>query len=205
MIGVVEDFHFESMRTKIEPLSMVLGNSPELISVKAASNDLPAVIEAVSKTWKQFAPHQPFRYSFLDQRFAQMYDDVKRMGTIFTCFALFAIIVACLGLFGLSSFMIEQRGKEISIRLVLGASVNNIFRLLTRNFVALIILSFIVASPLAWYLMRQWLQDYSYQTPITWDIFAIAGATCLVIALLTVSVQALKAAVANPVDRLKAE
>lgn len=205
VVGVVEDFHFESMKQKISPICIVLGTSPDMISVKVNTSNFPAALAAIEKVWKQFAPQQPFNYSFLDERFAAMYADIERTGFIFTCFAVFAVIVACLGLFGLSSFMVEQRSKEISIRRVLGASVQNIFRLLTHHFVKLVVFSFILAVPAAWYLMDQWLRDYAFRIDIPWDVFLYAGGAAVLIALLTVSVQSLKAAFANPVESLRSE
>jgi putative ABC transport system permease protein len=130
---------------------------------------------------------------------------VKRMSKIFTSFAIFAIIVACLGLFALSAFMVEQRGKEIGIRIVLGASLKNVVRLLTQNFVILITISFLIAAPIAWYLMNLWLQDYAYKVEITWDIFVIAAILSIMIALATVSYQAIRAAFTSPVKNLRAE
>ncbi|HYC85183.1 MAG TPA: ABC transporter permease, partial [Chryseosolibacter sp.] len=205
IVGVVEDFSFESIKQNVGPLCMVLGNSAEIVSVKVSTTDMPAVLNSITAVWKQFAPQQPIRYSFLNESYARMYEDVERMGTIFTSFAVFAIIVACLGLFGLSSFIIEQRSKEISIRLVLGASVNSIFGLLTRNFVSLIVLSFLIAAPVAWYLMNKWLQDFVHKTELSWDLFALAGMLAVVIALVTVSYQAVRAALMSPVNSLKAE
>jgi putative ABC transport system permease protein len=144
---------------------------------------MQATLAAIGNLWKEFAPHQPIRYSFLDENYARMYDDVQRMGRIFTTFAVLAIIVACLGLFALSAFMVEQRSKEISIRLVLGASLNSIFNLLTFNFLKLVLISIVLASPIAWYMMKSWLEDFTYRTNITWDIFALAGLLAVVINL----------------------
>lgn len=205
VVGVVEDFHFESMKKKIDPLCIALGKSPDMIAIKVGTGNFPAALDAIRGVWKQFAPEQPFTYGFLDERFAAMYADVERTGRIFTCFAGFALIVACLGLFGLSAFMAEQRSKEISIRLVLGASVRSIFQLLTGHFVRLVLIAFFIAAPVGWYLMQQWLQEYAFRIDMTWDIFAIAGMAAVAIALLTVSVQSLKAALTNPVEMLKAE
>jgi putative ABC transport system permease protein len=134
-----------------------------------------------------------------------MYEDVQRMGRIFSTFAILAIIVACLGLYGLSSFMVEQRSKEIGIRLVLGASVKNIFSLLTLNFVKLILISIAIAVPIAWYMMQKWLEDFVYRTKISLDIFLFAGLAALLIALLTISYQAIRAALTNPVKNLRSE
>jgi putative ABC transport system permease protein len=162
-------------------------------------------LAAIGAVWYRFMPNQPIRYKFLDDSYARMYEDVQRMGRIFTCFAVLALIVACLGLFALSAFMVEQRGKEISIRLVLGASVNNIFTMVTQNFVMLVMISIVLAVPLGYYAMQTWLQNYEYRIPLTWDIFLIAGLAAIVIALLTVSYQSIKVAIANPVDRLRSE
>jgi putative ABC transport system permease protein len=134
-----------------------------------------------------------------------MYSDVQRMGQISTSFSVLAIAVACLGLFGLSAFMVEQRSKEISIRIVLGASMQNILKLLTQNFMMLVLISFALATPIAWYIMKKWLEDYTYRINITWDVFAFAGLAAFVIALLTISYQSIRAAIMNPVDSLKAE
>jgi putative ABC transport system permease protein len=205
VIGVVEDFHFETMKENIEPLCLILGNSPDLVSVKVDGSDPRRVIESISTTWKSFAPHQPVRFSFLDESFAQMYDDVERTGRIFTSFAILAIIVACLGLFALSAFMVEQRSKEISIRLVLGATVNNIFSLLTMNFLKLVLISLIIAVPVSWVIMQEWLKDFVYKIDLTWDIFAIAGVVATLIAILTISYQSLSAAFMNPTSNLKSQ
>jgi len=134
-----------------------------------------------------------------------MYDDVQRMERIFISAAVLAIIVACLGLFGLSAFMVEQRSKEISIRLVLGASLNTIFNMLTFNFLKLVLISILLAIPIAWYVMHNWLQNFTYRTEITWDVFVISGSLSVVIALLTISYQSIRAALVNPVENLKTE
>jgi putative ABC transport system permease protein len=162
-------------------------------------------IAEISSLWKKASPAQPVRYTFLDQSFATMYADVTRMGNIFTSFAVLAIIIACLGLFALAAFMAEQRSKEIGIRKVLGASVENITRLLSMDFVKLVILSIVIASPIAWWGMTKWLQDFTYRAPISWWIFAGAGMVAIMIALLTVSYQSIKAAIANPIKALKTE
>lgn len=205
VIGVVEDFNFESLKQNIEPLAMVLGISPTIISIKLNAGSTPDAIASITGLWKQFAPNQPVRFSFLDQSYARMYDDVQRMGKIFTSFAVFAIIVACLGLFALSAFMVEQRAKEIGIRIVLGASLRSIVRLLTQNFLMLVVISFVLAAPTAWYAMSIWLQDFVYRADVTWDIFALAGLLSVVIALGTVSYQAIRAALTSPVNSLRSE
>jgi putative ABC transport system permease protein len=205
VIGVIEDFHFENMRHEVFPIGLILGNSPNIISVKTQTDDMAATLASIEAIWKKVSPNQPIRYSFLNEKFERMHDDVQRMGQIFTSFAILAVIVACLGLFALSAFMVEQRGKEISIRLVLGASLRNIFSLLTLNFLKLVLIAIIIATPLAWYMMQTWLDDFSYRTEITWDIFIVAAVLSASIALLTISYQAIRAALANPVTNLKSE
>jgi putative ABC transport system permease protein len=155
--------------------------------------------------WEKFMPHQAIRYSFLDESYARMYDDVRRAGNIVASFAVLAIIVACLGLFALSAYMIEQRNKEISIRIVLGASLQNIFRLLTDQFIKLVFVAFVIAVPLSYYLMTKWLEDYKYKTEIGWEIFLVAGVAAVAIALLTVSYQSIRAALTNPANNLRSE
>jgi putative ABC transport system permease protein len=203
VIGVIEDFHFQSLRENIEPLCLQIGRSPNTMAVKVNTSDFQTLIPAIAKVWKQFSQHQPIRYTFLDQSYARMYDDVLRMGNIFRSFAILALVVACLGLFALSAFMVEQRNKEISIRLVLGASVKNIFRLLTLDFITLILIAIVLATPLSIYLMQEWLNEFAYRIDIGWQFFALAGTLSVVIALVTISYQSLRAALVNPVQSLK--
>ena len=205
VIGVVEDFHFESFKHNITPLRMILENSPQTISVKISSEELSSVLPGLTSIWDQFSPNQPLRYSFLDDRFAAAYDDVKRMGWIFSSFSILAIVLACLGLFALAVFMAEQRSKEMSIRKVLGASVSNIFRLLTQNFLLLILISLCIATPFAWYLMKRWLEDYHYRVDVTADVFVFAGLSVFLIALTTISYQAIKTARVNPAEVMRKE
>ncbi len=205
IIGVVEDFHYSSMKEEIRPLCMVLGHSPSIISLKANTADPPGLLASVTDLWKTFSPDQPIRYSFLDEKFAVMYKDVLRMGRVFSTFAVLAIVVACLGLFALSAFMVEQRGKEISIRLVLGASVKSILALLSLNFLKLVLISFVIAVPIGWYLMKKWLEDYVYKTDLSPEVFLLAGLTAVVIALLTISYQSIRAALMKPVRNLKGD
>lgn len=204
ILGVVEDFHFETLKERVSPLVMRLGSSPTMILVKV-KGAIPETVAAAEKTWKKFLPAQPLRYTFLDQRYARMYDDVQRTGDIFASFATLAIVVACLGLFALSAFMIEQRAKEVSIRVVLGASQLRVFRLLTQDFIRLVLISCVLAAPLAWWLMQEWLRDFVYRIPITWDIFAVAGVLAVLIALVTISVQSWRASQTNPVNNLRAD
>ena len=206
VIGVMEDFNFESMRQEVTPLCLVLSKySSTIVSVKISGADTKQAISYASNVWKSFSPNQAFRYTFLDESFANMYANVQRTGNIFTSFALLAIIIACLGLFALSAFMAEQRNKEIGIRKVLGASVGGITAMLSKDFVKLVIISIIVASPVAWWAMTKWLQDFAYRISISWWMVAVAGLSAIVIALLTISFQSIKAALMNPVKALRAE
>jgi putative ABC transport system permease protein len=206
VIGVVEDFNFELMKQNIGPLCMILGNDhASIMSVKINGSDAKNAIASITSVWKKFAPHQPFRYTFMDESFANMYADVQRTGSIFTSFAVFAIIIACLGLFALSAFMAEQRTKEIGIRKVLGASVSSITTLLSTDFVKLIIVAIVIASPIAWWTMNKWLQDFAYRIDISWWFFAVAGLFAVAIALFTISFQTVRAALANPVKNLRTE
>ncbi len=206
IIGVIEDFHFESMREEIGGLAMVLGGEPtSLVSLKVSTDDMAGILGQIGQVWDEFSPHQTLQYTFLDEDFATMYDDVQRMGQIFVSFAILAIIVACLGLFGLSAFIAEQRSKEISIRKVLGASMNNIIRLLSQSFLGLVLISLVIAIPVGWFLMKQWLQDFAYRIDIGWEVFVYAGLIAFAIAIITISFQTLRTATANPIDALRKE
>lgn len=162
-------------------------------------------LDYLKKTWGKIMPGYPFDYSFLDEDFDSMYRTEERMGALLKYFAIIAIFIACLGLFGLASFTAEQRTKEIGIRKTMGATVSRIVILLSTEFSVLVIISIFIASPVAWYFMRQWLQDYAYSTFLSWRVFALAAVLALLIALFTVSFQAIKAALTNPADALKYE
>lgn len=205
VIGVVEDFHFESLRENIGGVCLVLGNSPSIVSVKTNTSDMAGLIQSVTQVWKAFSPNQPIRYTFLDESFATMYADVQRIGNILSTFALLAIIVACLGLFALSSFMIEQRTKEIGIRKINGAKISEMMLMLNKNITKWVITAFIIATPIAWYVMNKWLQNFAYRAEPSWWIFGLAGLLALGIALLTVSWQSWRAASRNPVEALRYE
>ncbi len=205
VVGVVEDFYFNGIRSGVEPLGLVLWGSTNTLTVKLSTENVGTSLAEIEEIWKKFSPHQPLRVAFLDETFARMYDDVLRMGKIFTVFAAFAIIVACLGLFALSAFMVEQRGKEISIRLVLGASLQSIFQLLTLNFVKLVFISIVIAAPIAWYLMNNWLEGFNNKTNVGWDVFVLAGGIAVFIALATISYQSIRAGLVKPVSNLRSE
>jgi putative ABC transport system permease protein len=205
IIGVVENFNFENMKGEIEPLCFMRGGYTNIAGIKVKSANMQDAIQSITSVWNKFRPTQPIRYTFLDESYARMYDDVKRTGDMFATFAILAIVVACLGLFALSSFMVEQRNKEISIRLVLGASLKSIFKLLTEHFVILVLISFVIAVPLSWYIMKKWLEDYQYKIELSWEIFVLSGLMAVVIALLTVSYQSVRAALENPAKNLRSE
>lgn len=205
IIGVVKDFHFESLRQNIGPLCMRLANSSGLISFKISNGNANDLINQVENKWKALAPAMPFSYRFLNNSFDEMYRSEQRAGTIAIVFAVLAVFIACLGLFGLVTFMAEQRTKEIGIRKVLGASVANVVAMLSKDFLLLVIIACLFAFPLAGWAMYNWLQDYAYRISISWWVFLVAGTAALLIALITVSVQAIKAAIANPVKSLRTE
>jgi putative ABC transport system permease protein len=205
IIGVVKNFHYETLRQNIGPLTMRLGKSTSKASFKVKADQLPLVIAGIDQKWKSMAPGIPLDYRFLDDAFDAMYRTEQRLGRIALVFSLLAIAVACLGLFGLSTFIAQKRAKEIGIRKVLGASVGGLVQLLSLDFIKLVAIAFLIASPLAWWAMHSWLQDFAYRIDISWWIFIGAGLVALLIALATVSVQALKAAMANPVNNLRTE
>lgn len=205
VIGVVEDFHFESLKQGIAPLAFFLDGNNGSVAFRFQSKNTQDVISTIEKSWKALAPGQPFQYSFLDEDFANLYTTEQRLGKTFALFAGLAIMIACLGLFALTAFTAEQRTKEIGIRKVLGASVSGIVVLLSKEFGKLIIIAFILATPVAWWAISKWLEDYQYKVEIGWGIFALAGLIVLVIAFATMSFQSIKAAISNPVKSLRSE
>jgi len=205
VLGVVKNFHYESLKQNIGPLIMRLGRANYTASFKVSTANIQQLISQVEKKWAAMAPGRPFRYRFMDESFNNMYRDEQRVGKIAFTFALLAILIACLGLFGLATYMAEQRTKEIGIRKVLGASVQGLIRLLSVDFLKLVFVSFVLAAPLAWFFMNKWLQDFAYRIDITLWVFVVAGLLAITIALLTVGFQAVKAALANPVKSLRTE
>ncbi len=206
VIGVVKDFHFESLHQRIPPLLFnVNANRYNRISIKLSGANIASSLGFVEKTWKKFLPETPYDYSFLDERFAQLYQSEQRQKSIFTVFAFIAIFIACLGLFGLSAFTISQRVKEIGIRKILGADVSTIVALLSKDFLKLVLVAAVIAFPVAWFAMHKWLEDFAYRIGISWWIFLVAGIVAALIAFITISFQAVKAARANPVKNLRTE
>jgi len=205
VIGVVEDFHFESLRNTIAPVLLYLGQTGDLISFRINTDNIPGTIDLLKDKWEQFLPGQPFEYSFLDERFDQLYKTEQRLGKIFGSFALLAIFVGCLGLFGLAAFISEQRTKEIGIRKVLGASIPSIIRLLSLEFLRLVGTAALIAWPVAYIIMNQWLREFAYKTSLSLWIFLAAGMSAITIALLTVGYQSVKTALADPVKSIQYE
>ncbi len=206
IIGVIKDFHFMSLQSVIKPLTMrIEPQGCDLVSVKLSANDLPASVAAIEKTWNTLLPARPFSYYFVDEYFDRQYKSEQRFGKLFLNFSVLAIIISCLGLLGLASYNTTQRRREIGIRKTLGASVPSIVTLLTKDFLKLVIIAIIIASPVAWFMMHKWLQDFAYRIPIAWWVFAIAALVAAFIAVATVSYQAIRAALTNPVISLRSE
>jgi putative ABC transport system permease protein len=205
VIGVVENFHYESLKHNISPLGFYLRKSNGNVAFRFESKNAQDVIVSIEKTWKELAPGQPFQYSFLDQDFGNLYSTEQRLGKTFAVFAGLAIFIASLGLFGLTAFTAEQRTKEIGIRKVLGASVSSIIFLLSKEFGKLIIIAFVLAAPLAWFAVNWWLKSYTFKVEIGFMVYVFAGLAAFVIAWITMSFQSFKAAASDPVKSLKSE
>ncbi len=205
IVGVVKDFYFESLYQNVRPLAMVLGKGRTTLSVKINSPDIQATMASIGEVWEKFNTHQAIRYSFMDQRFEKMYEGLQQAKTIFLLFAMLSILVACLGLFALSIYMVEQRGKEISVRKVLGASMGRIFKLLTFDFVKLVLIAIVLAVPVAWYFMDYFLSDMVNRIELSWQVFAFGGVVAIVIAVGTISFESIKAAIINPAKKLRSE
>ena len=207
ILGVVKDFHFNSLHDPIQPLLINLNEQIHwgFVMVRAWPGRMQAAIASIRKVYRDLEPKFPFQYYFSDEEYQRLYNNEQMVGRLSDSFAVLAVFISCLGLLGLAMFTSEQRTKEIGIRKVLGASELNIFSMLSKDFLQLVGMALVIASPLAWLLMNNWLREYAYRTNIAWWIFAVAGLSALLIALLTVSFQALKAAVANPTRSLRSE
>jgi putative ABC transport system permease protein len=206
IIGVVKDFHYKSLYDKMEPTVLqIFPPAYWKVAVKMETADLPNTLAQVKEVWSQFAPDFPIDYRFLDDSFEQMYQAEDKLKVLLSIFTAMAIFVGCLGLFGLAAYAAERRKREIGIRKVLGASVENIVLLLSQDFVKLVLLALLIASPIAWYFMNDWLQDFAYRINVGWWVFVLAGLTAVTIALLTVGFHAIKAALKNPVRNLRTE
>jgi putative ABC transport system permease protein len=209
IVGVFNDFNFESLHQRIIPLVLFESRTADAndygnISIKVSGN-IPVALAQIEKTWKKFLPEIPYEYRFLDDRYASLYESENRQSSIFTIFSCIAVFIACLGLFGLSAFTITQRIKEIGVRKVLGASTGSIVKLISKDFLLLVVIAAVIAFPVAWYGMAHWLRDFAYRIQIAWWVFLLAGIIAVLIAFATISLQAVKAALANPVKSLRSE
>lgn len=207
IVGVVKDFHFQDLHVPIEPYGFQLNNRPyyNYLMVHAKASSISGLLRSIETSWHKMNPNEPFEYSFLDTDFQKNYVAENRLSAIVGYFTVIAILISCLGLFGLATFSAEQRIKEIGVRKVLGASVGNIVGLLSREFLKLVLIAVIIASPVAWWAMNKWLQDFAYRTNIGWTVFLITALIAMFIALFTISFQAIKAAITNPVKSLRTE
>ena len=206
IIGVIQDFHYRSLQQNIQPLTMRLEpQSTNLIAVKIQAKNIQKTLADIEAKWQGILPEKPFDYSFLDMLFDQQYNSEERFGNLFLNFAILAILISCLGLLGLAAYSTLQRKREIGIRKVLGSSVVSVINLLSKEFIKLVLVAFVIAIPIAWFAMHYWLEDFAYKITIKWWMFAYAGASALLIALLTVSFHAIKASLTNPVKSLRTE
>jgi putative ABC transport system permease protein len=207
IIGVVKDFHFQDLHVAISPYAFQLNNQPyyNYLIVHAKAVDISSLLKSINASWHKLNPNEPFEYNFLDEDFQKNYEAENRLAAIVGYFTIIAILISCLGLFGLATFSAEQRTKEIGVRKVLGASVTGIVALLSKDFLKLVAISILIASPVAWWVMKKWLQDFAYRTNISWTVFVITTVAALLIALITISFQAIRAAISNPVKSLRTE
>jgi putative ABC transport system permease protein len=205
VIGVVKDFHFKSLHERISPLAMTLSNNSGTLIAKIKTTDVAGLLSTIKKNWDALNSEEPFSYSFLDDRYNNTYKAEQNTGFVLGVFAGLTIFVACLGLFGLATFSAEQRTKEIGIRKVLGATVTGVVSLLTKDFLKLVFIAFVIACPLAWFIMNKWLQEFAYRITINWWVFALAALLAILITVISVSFKAIKAAIANPVKSLRME
>jgi putative ABC transport system permease protein len=211
VIGVAKDFNLYSLRSTIDPFALFYTTSKTyhisstFIIASVDARYTGEILRQAENKWKAFDAGVPFEYSFLDKDYESLYRSEQRMGNVFSTFTLLSILVACLGLFGLSVYTAERRVKEIGIRKILGASVQSVVTLLSKEFLKLVVLSAIISFPIAWWVMDKWLDDFAYRAPMDASVFLVAGLLAIVIALLTVSFQAVRAATRNPARSLKAE
>jgi putative ABC transport system permease protein len=206
VIGVAKDFHYSSVKQNIAPLVLQLGTGYRSgFIVKVKTSEARSIITMFSNKWEQFSKGAPFAYNFLDEQFAALYQEEQKTGQLFTVFAGISILIACMGLFGLAAYITQQRSKELSVRKVFGASVPKLVLLVSKDFLWLVTIACFLSVPIAWWGMHHWLQDFAYRISIQWWVFAIAAAAALLLALATVSIQSIKAAMANPIKNLRNE
>jgi len=205
VVGVVKDFHFESLHKPVEALRIGYAQRGNKLSLKIDAGHINTAINHLRKTWSSSVPEVPLEYAFIDEKVNEQYGNEKKMEQVFYAFAGLSLLIACLGLFGLSIYVVERKVKEIGIRKVLGASVPGLVNLLSKDFLTLVLIAIIIATPLSWIFMNEWLRDFAYRINISWMVFITAGLVAVVIALLTISVKTIKAAIANPVKSLRTE
>jgi ABC-type antimicrobial peptide transport system permease subunit len=206
VVGVLKDFNDRSLRQSVAPLIVTTNITMyRQAAIKLATTNIASTMQSIKKIWQQAFPDYVYEYSFLDNKIDSFYKQENQLSQLYKIFAAIAIFLSCLGLYGLASFMAVQRIKEVGIRKVLGASAGNIVYLFSKEFIMLIAIAFVIATPIAWYFMHQWLEDYAYRIDVSWMIFFVSGIIAIVIALLTISFQAIKAALANPVKSLRSE
>lgn len=205
VVGVVKDFNYTSAKQKVAPLMLLPVHRHGAIILKIKTADISGLLSDIRKQWTDYKANGPFSYYFVDEQFASLYSAEQRTGHIFTSFAVIAVIIAGLGLFGLAAFVIKQRVKEIGIRKVLGASSGNITVMLSAEFLKLVLIAILISFPLTWFAMSKWLQDFAYRVNIQWWVFIMAGIMALLIAIITISFQSIKAALANPAKSLRSE
>jgi len=205
IIGVVKDFNFSSLRDVVSPMVLIMGQDNGALSIRMNGRDIPALLTQIKEKWSGLSPNVQMSFSFMDQDFDAIYRTEQRAGTVLVVFTTLAIIIACLGLFGLAAYAAEQRTKEIGIRKVLGASVSAITAMLSFDFIKLVAIAILIALPAGWYFMNKWLQDFAYRVHIQWWVLALAGFVAIVIAFITIGYQSVKAALSNPVNSLKVE
>ena len=206
VVGVLKDFNDRSLRQDLAPLLIATNVTMyRQASIKLSTTNMASSMQSIKKIWEQTFPNYVYEYRFLDEKIASFYKQETQLSQLYKIFAAIAIFLSCLGLYGLASFMAVQRIKEVGIRKVLGATAGNIVYLFSKEFIILIAIAFLIATPLAWYFMNKWLQDYAYRINISWWLFAAGGLAAIIIALATISFQAIKAAIANPVKSLRTE
>jgi putative ABC transport system permease protein len=206
VIGIMRDFNYQSLKDPIQPMAVVLGTEPNWeMAIRVGNGKLEESITIIQTLWKKYAPDAPFEYTLLENNFETKLKTERRIGSLFLLFTILAILIACLGLFGLATFTAEQQRKAIGIRKVLGASLQDIAQMLNKDFLKLVLIANLLAWPVTGYIMSQWLERFAYRIALPWWIFALAGGSTVIIAFLSVSFQALKAASGNPVNSLRNE
>jgi putative ABC transport system permease protein len=207
IVGVVKNFHFQDLRATIEPYAFLLNSGTRFnyVIAHAKEGNIGNTLKTLEAAWHKLNPNDPFEYSFLDQDFQKNYEAESRQASLIKSFTIIAIIISCLGLFALATFSAEQRIKEIGVRKVLGASVTSIVALISKDFLKLVAVAIVIACPVAWFAMNKWLENFAFRIDITWEVFALTAILAILVALFTISFQAIKAAIANPVKSLRTE